>query len=417
MNLLKTSIANGLSVLFKIGTLLGINKVLAIYVGPGGYAAIGQFQNAVQIITAIAGGAFSSGVTRYTAEYAGHEEKLNTVWRTAFMMSLFASLLFGVLIFFYDVELSRIFFNRESFSGIFRWFAFSLVLFSINILFLAILNGKKEIYGYVLSVIAGSLLALILTGIFSIYYGLYGALVAFATYQSIGFLVTLIICLRYRWFSLSIFWGYIDKEMAWKLLAYSAMTIVSAACVPLSHIVVRDYLHDHVGLEFAGYWEAMMRLSSAYLMFITTTLSVYFLPRLAELNDAKKIKSELVNGYKLILPTVAVFSAIIYFLRDLIIYILFSDNFIQMRELFGWQVIGDVMKIGGWMMGYTMIAKGLIPMFVVTEIIFTATFLALSIFCVNEFGFLGTAIAHAINYFLYWITTGILVFRWLNSNR
>ena len=67
MTLIRTSLLNGIAVVIKMLTLLSINKVLAIYVGPVGYAALGQFQNAVQMITTFASGAINTGVTKYTA--------------------------------------------------------------------------------------------------------------------------------------------------------------------------------------------------------------------------------------------------------------------------------------------------------------------------------------------------------------
>jgi PST family polysaccharide transporter len=69
MTLIKTSLLNAIAVLIKMLTMLGINKVLAIYVGPAGYATLGQFQNAVQMITTSPAGAINTSVTKYTAEY------------------------------------------------------------------------------------------------------------------------------------------------------------------------------------------------------------------------------------------------------------------------------------------------------------------------------------------------------------
>ncbi len=57
MNLLKTSVLNGVAVLIKTATMFLLNKMLAVYVGPAGYAAIGQFQNFIQMITTFAGSA------------------------------------------------------------------------------------------------------------------------------------------------------------------------------------------------------------------------------------------------------------------------------------------------------------------------------------------------------------------------
>jgi PST family polysaccharide transporter len=98
MNLVKTSLLNGIAVIVKMLTLLSINKVLAVYVGPAGYAAIGQFQNAVQMITTFASGAINTGVTKYTAEYHESGEKQRAVWRTAGSIALGGSLLTGILL-------------------------------------------------------------------------------------------------------------------------------------------------------------------------------------------------------------------------------------------------------------------------------------------------------------------------------
>lgn len=84
MKLIKTSLLSGVASLIKIFTLLGINKVLAIYTGPSGYALVGQLQNAVQIFSTFASGAISTGVTKYTAEYGGASDRQEKLWRTAF---------------------------------------------------------------------------------------------------------------------------------------------------------------------------------------------------------------------------------------------------------------------------------------------------------------------------------------------
>lgn len=66
------------------------------------------------------------------------------------------------------------------------------------------------------------------------------------------------------------------------------MAVTSAVCVPVSHILVRNHLGETFGQEYAGYWEAMWRLSAAYLMLVTTTLSVYYLPMLSELKSLRQ---------------------------------------------------------------------------------------------------------------------------------
>ena len=190
MTLIKTSLLSAIAVVVKMITMLGINKVLAIYVGPAGYAAIGQFQNAVQMITTFASGAINTGVTRYTAEYDGDEGKQRLVWKTAGTIALVGSIFTASLIIIFNQKLSVLILNDIKYGGVFIWFAVTLCFFTLNSLLIAVLNGKKEIGLYVAANISGSLFALIVTVFMSIQFGLYGALVALAVYQSLSFFVT-----------------------------------------------------------------------------------------------------------------------------------------------------------------------------------------------------------------------------------
>lgn len=404
MTLIKTSLLNAIAVVIKILTLLGINKILAIYVGPAGYAALGQFQNAVQMITTFASGAINTGVTKYTAEYNGNENQQRAVWRTAGTIALIGSLTTSLLIALFNKQLAVWFLKDTGYGGVFIWFAATLSFFTFNTLLLAILNGKKEILRYVIANISGSIFALIITTVMSIQFGLYGALVALAVYQSLSFIVTLFLCYKAPWFKFKYLVGGIDKPTAINLTKYTAMALTAAACVPVSHILVRNHLGESFGLEAAGYWEAMWRLSGAYLLLVTTTLSVYYLPRLSELKDCDDIKQEIIQGYKVILPFAVVCGIAIYLLRDLIIQMLFTTDFLPMRDLFAWQMFGDTLKIGSWILAYLMLGKALVKTFITTEILSACSFFALTYMLTDRFGLKGVAIAHAMNYMIYWIT-------------
>ena len=349
MTLVKTSLLNGIAVVIKMLTLLSLNKILAIYVGPSGYAVIGQFQNAVQMITALASGAINTGVTKYTAEYHEDEGKQHAVWRTAGTISLFGSGLVAVVLFAFSKPLAGWFFKDESLGSVFIWLAATLVPFVCNALLLAILNGKKEIQRYVTANIAGSLFALMVTTFMAMRQGLYGALVALAIYQSLTFVVTLALTCRANWFRLRYLFGRVDKQSAKNLAKYIAMALTSAACVPFSHILIRTHLGESLSWEMAGYWEAMWRLSAAYLMLVTTTLGVYYLPKLSALEDVSGIRSEISNGYRIILPAALTCAGVVYLAREHLIVLLFSSDFLAMGVLFGWQLVGDTLKIGSWL--------------------------------------------------------------------
>ena len=417
MTLIKTSLLNGIAVVIKMLTMLGLNKILAIYVGPAGYAAIGNFQNAAQMITTFASGAINTGVVKYTAEYHDDEEKQRQVWRSAGTIAVLGSVIIGIGVAVFSKQIAQWFLQDESYNTVFIWFSVTLVFFIFNTLLLAILNGKKEIHRYIIANIAGSLFALAVTSVLAVQFGLHGALTALAIHPSFAFVVTLYLCYKADWFKFSYLFGRLDKQVVLNLSKYTAMALTSAACVPVSHILIRTHLADTLGMDAAGYWEAMWRLSAAYLMLVTTTLSLYYLPKLSELKDPKEIKAEILQGYKIILPVAAACGLVIYLLRDFIIGVLFTSDFIPMRDLFAWQMVGDTLKIGSWILAYLMLGKAMVKLFIVSEVLFAALFYLLTYFLTDTFGLKGVAIAHAVNYFFYWVFVLIFIGKNLNDKK
>lgn len=417
MTLIKTSLLNAIAVLIKMLTMLGINKVLAIYVGPAGYAALGQFQNAVQMITTFASGAINTGVTKYTAEYFEDQAQQHKVWRTAGTIALIGSTFTGLLVALLNQHLATWFLDDTQYSNVFVWFGLTLVFFVFNALLLAILNGKKDISRYVVINIAGSIFSLGITSLMIIGLGLKGALLALAINQSLVFLVTLTLCYRTTWFRFKYLIGAIDKQIAVNLGKYTAMSLTSAATVPVSQILVRNHYVQTLGWEAAGHLEAMWRLSSTYLMFVTTTLGIYYLPRLSELKNYEDIRKEVIQGYKIILPIAASCAILIFLLRDVIVNILFTSEFSSMRQLFAWQMFGDTLRIGSWILAYVMLGKALVKMYIITEITFSLSFFVLTWMLTNNFGIKAAPIAHAINYLAYWILMYFLLNSKLETNR
>ncbi|MBD8009226.1 MULTISPECIES: O-antigen translocase [Acinetobacter] len=411
MNLLTTSVLNGVAVLIKTLTLFVLNKILAVYLGPTGYAALGQFQNFIQMVTTFAGSAINTAVIKYTAEYHEDQNRQRAIWKTAGSLVFLFSLIFAILILIFQSQLSLYIFHTLEYQNVFVWFAVFLVFFNFNTLFLAILNGKKEILKLVIANIAGSLFALIITSILAIKLHLYGALIALSIYQSIAFIVTLFLCYRAKWFKFSSLFGKIDLEITKKFSSFVWMALVSAICVPLSQMLIRAYLSREFGLAYAGYWEAMIRLSTVYLMLVTTILGVYYLPRLSELKMLDEIKKEIYLGYKFLFPLAVAGGIIVFVLRDWIINVLFSPSFAPMQSLFFWQMMGDALKIGSWILAYLMLSKAMTKLYISTEIIFTVSLLVLTYVCTQVFGFEGVSIAYLVNYGMYWIVISLFIFK------
>ena len=402
MTLIKTSVLTGISTVIKLVSAFVINKVIAIYIGPSGLAIVGQLQNFTSIITTFSNGAISSGIVKYTAEYQDIEEK-QKIFSTSIVISLICSLIISIFLFGFSDYLSELILKDVQYSSVFIIFGATIFLFALNMVLISILNGQKEIKKYVLVNIAGSIFSLFFTSVLIMQLNLMGALYALVLNQSVMFFVTLAFVLKSSWFKLEYFIKGLDKESLSKLSKYSLMAIVSALTVPVSHLIIREYIGENLGWNSAGYWQGISYISTMYLMLVTTTLSVYYLPRLSEIQDNKELRKEIFIGYKIIMPIVIIASLIIFLLKEYVILIAFGKDFMPMMELFAWQLIGDVIKIASWLLAYLMLAKAMTKIFIYTEILFSALFVCLSVVFVDKFGLVGIAYAYALNYFLYFI--------------
>ncbi len=411
MTLVKTSLLNGIAVAVKVATVVVLNKILAIYVGPAGYAVMGQFQNFLNMVTAVAGGGVNLGVTKCTAEHFNDVVRQISLWKTAGNIILACSIGTGFIVILLHRPLAAWLFKNEVFSDVFIWFGAGLLMFSVNAFLLAILNGKKDIKRYVTANIAGSIVSLIISGVLAVWWGLYGALVSLAINQSITCIVTLFICRSASWFRLSNLAGRFDPTALRDLGKNSLIVFVSVACIPITQILIRDHLGSTFSWEAAGHWEALMRLSGMYLMLVTTPLSFYILPRVSEIRDNVELRREILNCYAFVLPVVVVGVLIIYVLRDWIILKLFTAEFAPMRDLFAWQLAGDIVKIGGWLMGFVMIGKSMVKELLLTEVVFAFVWFGLVWVFTGWFDVGGAQIGYFITFLLHGCVQAVIVER------
>ena len=136
-------------------------------------------------------------------------------------------------------------------------------------------------------------------------------------------------------------------------------------------------------------------------MVITTSFSVYYLPRLSELQNKKDIHHEIMKCYKVLVPFLVILLVSIFVFRRIVITMLFSSDFYPIERLFLWQEIGDFFKVISWVLAYIMLAKAMTKRFIVTEIVFVTLNTFLSFVLLHFNGIVGLTQGYMINYILY----------------
>ncbi|WP_332024696.1 O-antigen translocase [Kaistella sp.] len=409
-DLIKVFSFTGLSTLIKLITSYLSVKVVASIIGPSGIALIGQLQNFAAIITTLGAGGINNGIVKYVSEYKEEPTELQKYLKNGFKITVYFSLVCGLVIILLSRYLGQWILLDSSYYYVFIYFGISLLFMSMNNYMLSVLNGFKEFRKFVLINIITSLVGLLFTVVLVLQFHIKGALIATVTYQSIIFFVTILFLRKNDWLSTKILWGSWNSAVIKKFLSYSLMALVSAATVPVSQLIIRGFLIKNFSMDAAGYWEGMNRISGLYLMFVTTSFSVYYLPKLSELRFSADLRHEIVKTYKIITPIIVAGLLLIFILKDLVINILFTKEFYPMKELFFWQLFGDLFKILSWILAFVMVAKSMTKIYIITEIAFSVFYVLLSIVFINYFGVIGATQSYCLNYFIYFVAM-IFIFR------
>ena len=383
-------------------------KVVSVLIGPSGIALLGQLNSFSLIVMNLATGGINNGVTKYIAEDQENPQKIRQYLSTAFKITLYCSLLVGLFMIVSHRFLSTIIMKSDGYGYVFVIFGVTIFLYALNNLLLSIINGFKKYKIFVKIRIANCIIGLVFTLLLVYFWGLKGALISAVTYQSIMLFISVWMARKEFWMNIQFFKSKLDRVITKKFAHYTLMAFVTMATEPVSQLILRGYVISHISAVEAGWWEAMNRLSNMYLMVITSSFGVYYLPRLSELKENHELRHEIYKAYKVILPLLCAGFAVIYFLRMLIIKILFTPEFYPMQQLFIWQLGGDLFKISSWLVAFLMVAKSMTKAFISTEILFSALFVGLSFVFIHFNGVVGITQAYMINFAIYTITMFVI---------
>jgi O-antigen/teichoic acid export membrane protein len=211
-------------------------------------------------------------------------------------------------------------------------------------------------------------------------------------------------------FSKIIRYNYFDFQLIRNLSSYSLMALVSSVMGPLVFLAIRKNVIFIVGIEQAGFWETMTRISTYYMLFISTIMTVYFLPRLSVANNNQETKKVFWSFYKNILPLFIIGLILIYFSRTLLIKLLFTSEFLPVASLFFWQLFGDVLKVASLILGYQFYAKKMTAAFIISELLSLGVLYFASVYLITIFGIQGVVIAQAFDNCIYLLVL-IIYFR------
>lgn len=377
------------------------SKAIAFFVGIAGMGVVGLVRNFISFFNNFLLFGTQNGIVSNLASQKKIKNE-ETFIVSLFWLFLFLSTLISLTFYiFFDYINQYFFVNQIKSKWVVFLFAISIPLQAISLFFNSVLNGKSQ-YKKVASIgMITNILALIFSVFLMSKYKLQGAIVGLI----ITSIIMLVISSYYflKIYSFKIFFkpfSFVKHEI-FPLLNYSLMSLVSISMSFAFSYYLRIKIIDKFSLEYAGYYEAVLRISGFYMIFINTFVSFYYLPELAKCTSRDQIFSLTKEYYKNIIPFFCLGLVILLLGIDFFVPFFFNKSFLVITPFVKYQVILDLIKSICLILGIRFFAFGKTKGFLLTEIFSFAINFILFLVAMKFFDFKGVWYSQIVSSFIY----------------
>jgi O-antigen/teichoic acid export membrane protein len=382
--LLKVLSLNSISV--AVSFVLGIisSKIISVFLGTSGMALLGSFRNFALMIKSIATLGISNSIVKLFVENKEDKKELSVIYSTFFWLFLVVSTLVALLVLLFAASISNFLFFTQTFANPIRFFGLLLPFMVINTFWLAIYNGLEKYKSIVVIQIISNIFTFGITAFLIWKHTIIGGLFSIAIGEILMVLVTFIFVRRDRSYFKFDLKKVVNKKYFKIIKKFSVMALLSAVLVPLTLLLIRNEIVKNYSIHEAGIWDAVNRLSSFYMMFFSSGLSLYYMPKLAAINTEKEFKIELKSYFKVFVPLFLVLLVVIYFAKGIILNIAFTTEFSSIKSLLIWQLAGDFIRMLTLAFGFQILVKTMLKRYFIGEIAFNLSYFLLSFYLLKK---------------------------------
>lgn len=172
-----------------------------------------------------------------------------------------------------------------------------------------------------------------------------------------------------------------------------------------------SWLNHAGGTGEVGLYQAGYTLVNKYTGLVLTALGMEYYPRLARVAGSRlrlraMVGQEVVLCMVVMAPVVALMMA----LREPVVRLLYSGEFVAVLGMVSWCLVGTVFRALSWCMSFVILAKGDGRTFLATETLSAAVGLALNVVCYTRWGLDGLGVSFAAWYVVYTAIVAVVYF-------
>jgi O-antigen/teichoic acid export membrane protein len=401
-------VASGVSILVGVVRV----KVVALLLGPAGMGLLGLLSGVMTVGSTLAGmGLASSGVRQLSAASpdAGASQRIRqALWvgHVAFGM------LGGLGLWALREPIARWVLDDPSQAGQVGWLGIGVFLSLVATCQSAIQQGFRRIAEMARISIVGTVI------------GTAGGLLAIWRFGQAGVLLSILLLPA----STTLVAAYYGRRLPGAgapraplrevlpecraMVGLGATIMITALMAEATQLVVRGLITQQLGLNATGHFHAAWTISMQYVGFVLGAMSADYLPRLSEaIHDRTKANSIVAEQAEISMLLAGPVILAMLALAPWIVEWLYSEQFQEAVDVLRWQVLGDILKVAGWPMGFILIAKGERRLFFFTQTLWLASYLLLVWLGLPLFGLKVTGVGFFLCYLIGFAANFIIAFK------
>lgn len=398
-----SSIVGGASVLnIFIGLLR--TKVAAVLLGPAGLGLVGLFQSLMATAATVSALGFGTAGTREIAEANGREdaEAVATARRALFWGTLAVAFVGAAAFWALRELLASAVFGDTDLADEVGWLALGVALTVAAGSQNALLTGLRRIGDFARVSVLSAIVSTVL-GVSALWlWGQEALLVFVLTAPLANFVIGHVFVARLpRMRTTAVPLARLIEQ--WRTLVRLGAAFMAAGLAATGgQFVVRTLVQRELGAESLGHFQAALMISMTYVGFVLSAMGQDYYPRLTAVIHNSALANRTVNEQTevaLLLSGPVLLATL--GLAPWVIELLYSSRFAEAATVLRWQVLGDLLKVASWPLGFIILASGDGRTFMMTELLSTAVFVGLTWIGLPILGVEATGIAFLGMYAVY----------------
>lgn len=397
-------------------------KVAAVLLGPAGVGLVGLYINLMQASSTVASLGMGHAGTKQIARALGDGDTIaiEHTRRVLYWVTAVLALVAGIVVWASRGLIAQYILGNSDFAGSVGWLSVGVALSVAATGQNAVLTGLRRVGDLARANIATGTLGTLISILGLWIWGEKAILLMVISTPAVAFIFWHIYAARTERPETCppTTWPLMISE--WRSMRQLGLAFMGAGLALLiGPLIVRALVQRELGLDAAGQFQAAWSISLTYMGLVLGVMTSDFHPRLTAIIDDKLGATQLVNEQTDVAVLLcAPMLLLLLGLAPWVVKLLYTAEFNPAVEILRWQLLGDVLKVVSFPLGFVLLAAGRGKTFLLLEIIGMTVFVLITWLGLPMWGVKSTGIAFLLMYVVYlplvWrLSKNLINFKWM----